>query len=322
MNRTHILLATLLGVVAAPGDAAGQIRVQLTGRVIEGADGGVVPGAIVLLEGRTAAATDDLGRFIIRDLAPGSHVIGVRAIGYADADTTITVSVDTEVVIALQPAPVRLDSLVAQARRVTIRGEVFDSETETGLIDAQVRLERIGVMQTDQSGWFTAEGVAAEVPLRIGVRALGYLPQVITLTPSSDTTVTFALETDSVAQQMIERQVERLENRAKLHDTGAMPSMDREYLMQNRNTTLGQLLRRRHGRFMSRVQCVVVDDVQHVFPETVLASMLPDRVERVEFLMSGSMLRVYTRDYIRRMMSSSLVLPNPVMGPGRPPFCR
>jgi hypothetical protein len=73
---------------------------------------------------------------------------------------------------------------------------------------------------------------------------------------------------------------------------------------------------------------VVLDDRQiRAFGDTAdllqrLQTILPDRVERIERLYRGRMLRIYTRDYIRQMMASDKPLRKPALiSQTSPPTC-
>ncbi len=70
------------------------------------------------LSGLGAHATDDRGRFLFRDVAPGSYRLSVTALGYRAMEDTLYVFPDTDLDILLQLSadPIRLEPLVVVAR--------------------------------------------------------------------------------------------------------------------------------------------------------------------------------------------------------------
>ncbi len=97
-------------LVAAP--ARPPANADLEGTVRDSANGGPLPGAeVVVSSGSRIAAdvvTDQFGRFVVHDLAPGSYRVAVHLIGFATAARTVAVGESA--------APVQLDlRLVAQA---------------------------------------------------------------------------------------------------------------------------------------------------------------------------------------------------------------
>jgi hypothetical protein len=54
-----------------------------------------------------------------------------------------------------------------------------------------------------------------------------------------------------------------------------------------------------------------------------VVTLFPGEVHRVESLFDGAMVRVYTRDFMRRMLSGAVELRRPVyVAMARPPLCR
>ncbi|MBG8555470.1 TonB-dependent receptor [Hymenobacter guriensis] len=94
--RSHWLRVALLCLLGA-GTAHAQSTI--TGRIqaiaTDSASQEPLGGASIWLDGRASGATTDgLGRFQLRELAPGSHAIRVTALGYRSATQTITVQAD------------------------------------------------------------------------------------------------------------------------------------------------------------------------------------------------------------------------------------
>jgi hypothetical protein len=57
-----------------------------------------------------------------------------------------------------------------------------------------------------------------------------------------------------------------------------------------------------------RIRCVVIDDRLYRDGLAMLTTYLPDQLERIEVLDRGTMVRVYTRDFIQRMMGNRVTL--------------
>jgi hypothetical protein len=84
------------------------------------------------------------------------------------------------------------------------------------------------------------------------------------------------------------------------------------------------VLRNEYSIHLSRVRCVLVDDKQ--LPPSVdgpmLGTMNPEDIQRVEVLFNGAMLRIYTREFIRRMIGRQVDLRAPVyVNIANPPVC-
>ena len=107
-----LVLGAMLG--AAPAAAQGPARVF--GQIYDAVSHGAVAGAEIRVdEVRTVSRAD--GTFVLGNVAPGRVELRVRRIGYAPASEVVELvpGLDRTVVIALEPLPVRLDSLTATA---------------------------------------------------------------------------------------------------------------------------------------------------------------------------------------------------------------
>lgn len=116
------LSAALLLVLAGSGSALrgqeGTASVHGTVRASE--TGQPVADAVVLLDGKEQAAiTDSLGRFILRGLDPGQHVLEVSHLGRSSRQDTVEVAAEeaVEVALAVEVEPVELPGL-----SVTVEG--------------------------------------------------------------------------------------------------------------------------------------------------------------------------------------------------------
>jgi hypothetical protein len=115
---------------------------SLAGRVVDEV-GGVVVGAAVVaegearIEGRAARArTDDQGRFTLRGLAPGRHVVTARADGFAPG-------AGVEVELGSAGELERGELLVRLERGMAVRVRIL-SRTGSPVAGARARLERAG----------------------------------------------------------------------------------------------------------------------------------------------------------------------------------
>lgn len=314
-----IILAVLLCGIASP--AVARQTAELSGRVIERNGEAGIAGATIEVAGRTVL-TDLRGRFTITELTAGRHVLTVGAFGYSVREVEVTAPA-TDLVIELDPSPVALDPLVVTGATITLRGKVHERGDDRGLIDVQVLVDPDHEEWTNSAGRFKVDDLPAGPPLRLEIRGFGYLPIHTIISAFRDTTLIIGLEPDPLMQRMIEIQAARLRDRAKPFDTAVMPAMDREDLLRNANTTAFDLIRYRYGRFLSRVKCMLIDDRQTYNGLAELMHFLPDELERIEFLFRGRMLRIYTRDYMRKLVGGGVELVRPVyVEYGSPPLCR
>jgi hypothetical protein len=316
-------LLTLSSLTMQPGVVAGQTPVRLEGRVIErGSEAGIV-GATVTLNGVTVA-TDITGRFVFAGVTVGARLLRVEAFGYATHEQSVAVGADTTLLVELDPAPLTLDPLLVEGRTVTVRGEVYEQGTDIGLFGIQITADPEREEFTNVVGHFKLGDMPAGPPFRLSVLAFGYMPINAILSVFEDTTLVFELEPDPVMQRMIAVQVARLEERSRPHLAAIMPPMDREYLMANRNATALDLIRYRYGQRINRVGCILIDDRQSYNGLDELNHYLPDELERIEMLYRGAMLRIYTRDYLSKLVGGGVKLVKPlyVQGLSKTPFCR
>ncbi len=321
LPRALLLLHVLLLAAAlAPAPTSAQ-SITLRGRVVE-RGGGPVEDAEIVFGGRRTLSGDD-GRFSIAGLEPGSGTLSVRAPGYAPRDVAVELRRDTSLLVELEPVPFELDTLRAEARRVTLKGKVSGSDTGEGLIDAEVWVEGKRTY-TNVAGGFRVRRFPAGVPIRVEVRALEYLPEVRELEVSGDTSVAFVLEPDRVARRMMRQQVRRLADRAHPYGSVSKPALDRDVLSRFGNRTVLRLVQERWGAHY-RPRCVIIDDVPSENPVDELDLYMAYEMERVEALFGGGMLRIYSREYVARMTAGDVKLRRPVYAetfPGKKPLCR
>jgi len=143
----------------------------------------------------------------------------------------------------------------------------------------------------------------------------GYESLDTTLVPEDARRVLLELEPDSTVERLVARQVDRIEERASGRRSLLMRPMNRERLLAYAGGhTLADVLEWEYGRRLSRVECVVMDEVQLMgaWKPSSLVHILPEQLERIEFLgRNGSMLRIYSRDFMREMITRDVELRTP-----------
>ena len=117
--RQSIAAATLLVVslcIAATRTAEAQTAIG--GQVVDSADGNPLEAARVLLTGTSLIETTNReGRFLFRNVAPGTYQVRVLRVGYKPATQSATVASNetASLTFSLTQAPVQLDELVTTA---------------------------------------------------------------------------------------------------------------------------------------------------------------------------------------------------------------
>jgi Carboxypeptidase regulatory-like domain len=312
-----VAFAALLFAAASAASA----QISIGGRVVESGTGQRIAGATVEIRSVGGTTTDDQGEFRFTGVQPGRYALTVTAIGYLANERALIAARDTTLEIELEVRPIALDTLGVTDRRITVKGIVEEAGTGLELIDVDVSLAD-RTTRTDAIGRFRFSRVPVGPDVGISIRGFGYLPVDTLLQPERDTTLHVVLRPDPVAQRMIARQVERIEQRGHGRRTLVMPALDREDLLRLINITAYDVVRIRYGQFLSRVACIMIDDVQKYNGLEELYLLLPDRLQRIEVLFDGKMLRIYTRDYIRRMTGGGVTLKSPVYVPARVPYCQ
>jgi hypothetical protein len=104
----------LLILVATPGAALAQAPARIVGRVVDAMTGTPLASAEVRVDGSRATTSAD-GSFVLGGVEPGRRVVQSRRVGYTPWTDAVDVipGLDRTVTIALQPLPVRLDSVTA-----------------------------------------------------------------------------------------------------------------------------------------------------------------------------------------------------------------
>ena len=105
----------------------------VAGRVTDSASGQGIGGAQVRIDGikRLSTVTSDSGRFTLRDVPTGDHILSVRIFGYKPAERTVVVtdSARITVQIILVPVPTVLSGVVTTASGLQRKVEVGNDIT-------------------------------------------------------------------------------------------------------------------------------------------------------------------------------------------------
>lgn len=303
-----------MALVLCPPAVSAQTPLTVQGRVYESTTGAGIQNAIVTLEGYGATLTAASGSFRFDDVEPGEYSLSVDAFGYVDRTLSLRLETNTTVDVPLEPEPFRLDPLDVDLETLDFDGRAVDPAKDLRLIDAQVLSSQGHEEWTDAHGQFDLDDVYEGVPLQIEVRSFGYLPLDTTFVPDDDERHEFELFVDPAVQRVIDMQVDRIVDITRGRASVRRP-LDQEALLRFRGTfTVYDMILYEYGRRADRVGCLVVDERQ--IPRSwgwrsYLTTMLPEELARLEFLFSGAMLRIYTRDFVRRMPIDRVELRTP-----------
>ena len=117
-------LWSVLAVLAVPIGASAQTTGSILGRVVEAGTGRELAGVDVTVPGTTLGTTTGAdGRFVIAAVPPGERTVRVERIGYRSVvveNVQVRSTARTEVVVEMQPAPVALEGVRAEAERVRL----------------------------------------------------------------------------------------------------------------------------------------------------------------------------------------------------------
>ena len=195
------LIAILVLVTAVPIPVLAQ-GVVVQGRVFQFGSRAVIPNATVDLEGYGAMLTTAGGTFRFEDVEPGEYTLRVEALGFSPESRVIEVDSTTTVpvLVPLRIAPLAVDSLVVELRRIDIKGRVRDAALDLLLINAEVLTNQVAGSLTDAHGRFILKDVLEGVPVRVVVRPFGYLRVDTTFVPDEDETLRLRARTGPVGR--------------------------------------------------------------------------------------------------------------------------
>ena len=315
--RQRVALACRLGLLGAclPTIALAQTGSVVEGRVFDATAGAAVRNAIVDLEGRGSTLTDQGGYFRFEDIPSGPYMLRVDAFGFAVESRAVDVAGDTSLVVSVRYQPLPLDAVVVESRLIDVSGRVRDPARDMSVVDAEVLTNQAEPEITGPHGRFEVEDVRANVPLRVVVQALGYVTLDTVFIPDENQRHELHLRADPRVEALIDAQSVRLHDRDSPTGTAMLQPMDRERALEYAgNHTVASMLDWEYGRRINRVACTLVNEVQWLFdwkPST-LTHILPEDIQRIEFLFEGQMMRVYTREFMREMINREVELRTPL----------
>jgi len=318
----HGLASVMLAALPAAAAAQG---VPLLGRVYDGDTNAAVSNAIVTVEGVGSTLTGDAGAFRFRGIEPGTYTLRVEAFSYATRSIEVDVDGSATVDVALEAAPLALDSLVVEAGTVDYHGRVHDPVNDFDLVDAQAVVRGRDPVWTDAHGRFDLDDLPEGVPVSVSVRAFGYLPIDTTFVPDDEARYTFDLDVDAFAAAMIAPQIRRIEDRAGGRPMAGKGVMDRQEILRYASGahTAASMLESEYPQMtLDRILCTFIDERQvDVNPTTgdeladfILGHMVPEEIERVELLKFDAVgppdlvLQIYTRSFIMAMTTQDIPL--------------
>ena len=319
----HVSAIALL-CFGTPAAARAQTTAVIQGRIVAAGGNIGIENASVVLEGHASTLSSAGGSFRIEGVPFGPHVITVRALAYTSLSLQVVVEGDMEVRISLEIRPLDVDGLVVDLEAVSVRGRVRDPALDIPISGADVRTDQTAPERTNLNGRFDLE-VWDAVPLTLSIAAFGYLPLDTTVTPQEGAEYRFEVTPDPLVSRMIDVEVARLEDRSAGRRSALMRPLNRKDLLRWKNASIADVLKSAYSMHTRRVRCVLVDEKQlapMVIVHTLQTTFVTE-VERIEFLFGGAMLRVYTRDFLRRILGGGIPLRTPSYAyfPPSEPLC-
>jgi hypothetical protein len=269
----------------------------------------------VRLLGRTFRITGTDGGFRFAGMAPGRLTVVVEALGCEPHQSVLTLRADTTVVFTLGERPIPLDTIVAEARTVTLRGVVVERGTGRRVIGADVFVRPVAETETGATGGFTVRRITPGWPLVVQVEALGLKPGHAELAPERDTTIAFELEPDPIGLKLINTQVARIQQRTASAGY-ARDVVTRAQLLVSLAATPLEVVRSRLRLDIDRVRCVFIDEQFQEQGIKALELYPLDMIYRIESLGRGTMVRVYTERFVQWMIERRVTLGPVVTVPG------
>jgi TonB-dependent receptor len=162
MTFTRIAAALAAFCVVASLAQAQSATGAIEGRVLDGVSGQALPGATVLVEGSSAAAsTDRSGNFRITGVEAGEKTLLISYLGSKDAKVTITVRAGT----VASTADIKLEKL-SYSETVTVTADFIRDADARALNQQKTAPNITNVISADQIGSFP-DANAAETTQRI-----------------------------------------------------------------------------------------------------------------------------------------------------------
>ena len=283
--------------------AAKAQEAELRGLVVEFGSRTGLAGVTVELDGAARRVTGDNGQFVFTGIPHGRHRLSFRSIGYDPRDIDIELRNDTSVVVELQVAAVQLDTLVVKPETFTLRGKVRDPVRDINVVYAEILVPGLKPAYTNINGSFKVGKFPGGSPRRVEVRALGYLPEVLSLGLERDTTIDVVVHEDPLARRFVTEVVKKLEVRSRAVHLSRV-QFDEHNLRYSRGRSLAEFLKSR--TFSLRPACFFVDDAQVLGADPeLLESYFIEELHRLEVFGRGRMIRIYTAHYLQKNIASS-----------------
>jgi len=317
----RIVLVLFTGLACSYASLTAQDIYTLSGRVVEEGSSNEIPSASVEIENQEIVGTvptQPNGSFQFDGLRPGGYTLRVLALGYTPKSLYVVVDEDLALEIPMSISPLSLDTLAVGGESIDVSGTVVKAGTDLALASADVLTDQGVASRTDGNGRFDLEGIYADVPLLIVVRAFGYRPLAATLIPEEGEDYRLELQQDSAVQEAIRTEVARIEERAKSYPS-ILRAMGSERLEELADLTLRDALRIENGgEHLDRVRCWIIDGrpLSSWAAGIFLDTTVPQEVQRIEFLSAPAnpdfvMGRIYTNQFMRRMLASDMELRRP-----------
>jgi hypothetical protein len=312
--RPQILVLVAAAALTAAGEGQAQSVASVSGRVLGADTSDGITNATVELIGHGDVLTTPEGEFRFEGVPLREYVLRVGALGYATVNRFVNVQADVDVDVVLEIAPLAVDSVLVTAREIDFDGRVRDPSRDAAVMDALVLTDQGHEEWTNQRGHFDIDDVLEGAPLRMRVRAFGYLPIDTTLVPDDEGRHDFDLVRDTLVERMIAAQTVRIEQRAADHLYEYREAFDRDALATySSSSSVASIMEHRYPlHILRRVFCVLVDE-RHIQTEherrAVLLNMFPHEIERMElleFYVGGTrtfMLRIYTRAFFQELIA-------------------
>lgn len=162
-------------VVAPPKSSTG----ILTGSVIDAMTRQPIAGAIVALEGRSSAGTDENGVFSLEGITPGAYPVIISAVGHVTVHYTAMISEG----VTTDMHAIYLTPLLSET---TVEGMVVNAQDGTPIKGAEVILVGTNLVDTtDLEGLYSISGInSLEFYLKASATGYDSLTKAISLTSS------------------------------------------------------------------------------------------------------------------------------------------
>jgi hypothetical protein len=315
-RRWIIALAPAAALLCARFDgAAGQTGWVVTGSVVDAGTGAAITNARVTLEFYGAVLTSNRGTFRFERVPSAAHSLRVQALGYRDYGTRLLVRADTQLVVALEIQPIRLDSIGVRLRTIDFDGRVRDPLTNSWIPDADVRSDQGHREKSNLFGRFDLDDAFEGAPIRVRIQAYRFMALDTTFIPDDEERYPFDLAPDPVMTRMIELYTTRLDERGGKYIYKYQPPLNRADLAEFApNITLRDVIERKYTRYtFNKIICYFIDEQEYRFGAddgdyrtSVFEGTFTNDLERIEVLeLPGGpglflMVRVYTRQFFQR----------------------